>query len=667
MSAKTVTVVPCLGKSRETRLCLESLLADRSVNNKIIVVENQTSENFENLSGDFPTVLFLQNEINEGFTGAVNRGLREGRAFNPDFYFVLNNDAVVEPGAVSALADGLARRPEAALAAPKIYQDPDKKTIWAAGGEVIFWKFMGRNRGQGKRDGGQYDREEFLDFLSGCALMIRKDALEKLGALDERFFTYAEDLDFSLRAKAAGWKLLYEPRAQAIHAASSTSGGQYEPFQSFYRWRNRFLLASKHGGSIHRLLFFVFFAPVLMARDLGVYFLMGKAGSIPFLFKGTFSKEPLRTLRHSRLKFGYLLSNPALIALTVTADFLGGLLFLFVSKRAFPSGVRKILIAKTDHLGDVLMSLHALPALREAFPQAEIHFLCGSWARKIVEKNPLIHQVIIWDDPRLNRESGFTKRLFKFLIDFVKTLKELRSRRYDIAADLRAYHPNFVPFMPLIKTRFRLGYSTGGYGFLLDGTAPWKEGVHETEHMLDLFRAVIPNLKRESLDLSYLKDGPGTERWIGEHLKPGGDRFAVIHPFCEKSFLKNKKHWKAEEWRKVIAGLEKNGLQVVCSGDSFDRPLIEKLIQGSGAVNAAGQISLGILSGLISRAKFTVCVDTFFAHLSGALGAKTLEIFNDIEPVTQWKAWGHRVRTFPIESQAADILSAVKPTEILLA
>ncbi|OGR88308.1 MAG: hypothetical protein A3A86_02140 [Elusimicrobia bacterium RIFCSPLOWO2_01_FULL_60_11] len=646
MSPDIVTVVPCFGRSRETRLCLESLLAGGGSGGRIIVVENQTSENAENLSRDFPSVTFLRNEANEGFTGAVNRGIREGRAFDPDLYFILNNDAVVEPGTVPALTDALARHPDAALAAPKIFQDPEKKTLWAAGGEVMFWKFMGRNRGQGEPDRGQYDREEYLDFLSGCALMARPEALEELGGLDEDFFTYAEDLDLSLRAGAAGWKLLYAPRARVTHAASSTAGGQYEPFQSFYRWRNRFLLASKHGGAVHRFLFFVLFAPVLMARDLGTYVLKGKARSIPFLFKGLRAQEPLRAPRHSRLRSGYLLSNPVLIALTRAADVLGGILFFFIPKRAFPADVRRILIAKTDHLGDVLMSLHALPALRRAFPLAEIHFLCGSWAAKLVEKNPLVSRVIVWDDPRLSREAGLAKRILGFFENFGKTLKELRRVRYDIAADLRAYYPNFIPFMPLVRSRFRLGYATGGFGFLLDKAAPWKEGVHETEHMLGLFRPFIPDLKREPLDLSYLiEDAPGRAR-----------PFAVLHPFCEKSFLKDQKHWKEEEWRKVIQGLEKNGLEVVCSGDSHDRPLIEELIRGTGAVNAAGRLSIGALAGLIARARFTVCVDTFFAHLSGALGAETLELFNDVEPVEQWKAYGPRVRTFPIDCKAEDIL-----------
>ncbi|OGR83096.1 MAG: hypothetical protein A2901_02640, partial [Elusimicrobia bacterium RIFCSPLOWO2_01_FULL_54_10] len=609
----------------------------------------------ETLAKDFPSVHFFRNEANEGFTGAVNRGLKEARTWNPQFYFILNNDAQVEPETLPALESALERHPRAGLAAPKIFGDAEKKVLWAAGGEVISWKFMGRNRGQGFLDNGAYGKDENLDFLSGCALMVRKEAVEKLGMLDEDFFTYAEDLDYSLRARAAGWDLLYVSGAHVIHEGSVTSGGQYEPFQSFYRWRNRFLLARKHGNFIHKSLFFCFFAPTLMLRDLGVYLLKGHIKSIPYLFYGLVSREPLRTVKPSRLKLGYLLSNPVSLVMIFTADFFGGILWHFFKKRKQPSEVKKILVAKIDHLGDVTMALHMIPVLKKAFPSAEIHFLCGSWTRWILEKNPDVSAVFSWDDFRLNRDGSFPKRFFQFLKSLRASVSALRLHSYDIVFDLRAYYPNFIPFMPLIKSKYRVGYSTAGFGFLLDKTGPWQEGLHETEHMLRLVQAVAPGAKRELPDLSSLAE-PAND---GERQEP----FVIIHPFCEKSFLKDFKRWKPEEWRKIIAAMEKRGIQVVCSGDSFDRPKIEEIIRGSSAVNAAGKISVGALSALIRRSLFTVCIDTFFAHLSGALGAKTFEIFNDGEPVAQWKAYGPHVKTFPIESNASDILSSMESNE----
>ncbi len=651
-----VTIIPCYGNPHATEKCLESLLKQKNISNKILVIENETTQNNAVLSSRYPETLFFRNEKNEGFTGAVNRGLKEASAFNPDFLFILNNDAVLEDGAIEKLLEGLKQNPNAGIAAPKIYADAGKKTIWAAGGELFPWKFMARNRGAGRSDGPEFDRAETLPFVSGCALLIRKKTLDDLGGLDEDFFTYAEDLDFCLRARSKGWELRYEPSSHVIHEGSLTSGGQYEPFQSFYRWRNRLLLASKHGTPIHRSLFYFFFFPLLAARDLFVYARRKKFASIPFLFRGLFAKEPLRSPKPSRLKCGYLLSNPILISIFKGIDCGGTFLSVFFPKRSVPADIHKILIAKIDHLGDVLMSLYSLPILKKAFPGAEIHFISGSWSKILLEKHPLISKIHVYDDFRLNRNGPLQARIKKSISDFIELRRGLKNIPFDLSFDLRAYYPNFVPLLPFFRSKFRSGYGTGGFGFFLDRRVEWREGLHETEHILRLLEPALGKIEREPLDLEYLTDHENAQNMLDKFKIGNRQPFAVLHPFCQKSFLRGMKQWKTGEWRKIIAHLESKGIKVLCSGDAFDRPMIEALISGTGAVNIGGEISIQTLSGLIKKSQFTVTLDTFFAHLSGALGAKTYELFNDAEPVHQWKAWGVGVKTFPIQSEAEDLI-----------
>lgn len=196
------------------------------------------------------------------------------------------------------------------MAAPKILQDRQKKIIWTAGGEFFPGRFLARNRGQGREDRGQYDRSEECSFLSGCALIVRKEVIEKIGGFDENFFTYAEDLDYCLRARKSGWKLLYVPQAVVYHEGSATSGSEYEPFQSFYRWRNRFLIVAKHGRSLQRVCLYAFFFPALIVRDMWVYLTKRRVRSIPYLWAGFFqflrmcvfktNIEPMRSVRNGQ-------------------------------------------------------------------------------------------------------------------------------------------------------------------------------------------------------------------------------------------------------------------------------------------------------------------------------------------------------------------------------
>ncbi|OGR94716.1 MAG: hypothetical protein A2902_04940 [Elusimicrobia bacterium RIFCSPLOWO2_01_FULL_64_13] len=282
---KIATIIPCLGRPEETLACLKSLAEDGVPPGTVTVVENGTRENQERLQPLFPLVAFIRLPRNEGFAAACNLGARDaGRRLDPDFFFFLNNDARVGKDSLAALASALRTDSKAGLAAPKILSGEDGR-IWAAGGEVAGWKLFARNRGRDQKDTGLYDRAEEMAFLSGCALMIRAEAGRSLGFFDERFFAYAEDLDLCLRARKAGWKLLYRPESVVFHKGSATAGDQYGPFQSFYRWRNRLLVFSKHARLPRKLFLYFIFFPALALRDLAVY-LRKRPESIPYLWKG---------------------------------------------------------------------------------------------------------------------------------------------------------------------------------------------------------------------------------------------------------------------------------------------------------------------------------------------------------------------------------------------
>ena len=666
---QVATIVPCLGNVRKTRACLKALFEEGYPKNAVIVVENGTTENVAALKPEFPQAHFLALKKNEGFAGGSNAGVREARArFDPDFYFFLNNDAEVEKGAVGSLARLMQDRRDCGIAAPKILTGRGEKTIWAAGGTFIPWRFMAKNRGQGEKDRGQFDRQEELDFLSGCAIMLRKAVIENEDAFDEVFFTYAEDLDLSLRSRKAGWKLLYHPSSVVYHEGGATSGTQYQPFQSFYRWRNRLLIARKHGGPAQKLVFYGLFFPALIQRDMGAYIVKRKWESIGYLWAGLGQffliallgtrPEPMRAVPDPRksLKSGYLLSNPAALLVLQIVDALGALASAFKKMKTPPRNPDKILIAKIDHLGDVLMCLRVLPSIKNRFPQSKIHMVCASWSKAIVENHPLVDKVLTFDDFRLNRKGRIGARIARTAKDSLALIRAMRREKYAAALDFRAYYPNLLPVLALGGPGFLSGYGTGGFGFLTDASPEWREGIHETEHFFDLLQIAWPSLKRVEADFGYLADSRAAGELIKKHSSGTEEPIAVFHAFCRKSFLSDQKEWKMEKWKEVLRWAEKNGTRVFCTGDADDAPFIDRMIQGGRAVNAAGATPLPALAGLIRASDFVLTLDTFTAHLSGALGARTIVLFNDVEPVEQWKPWGESVRVLPIESTADDVV-----------
>lgn len=223
---------------------LGSLCREQGCDFEVIVVDNGSRDGSPEWvcefasSAPFPTRL-IRNEQNLGFCAANNQGIAAARG---EFVALLNNDAEVEPGWLGALA-AVFRHPGVGMAASKIlvWEDPE---IIDKAGHLIWLDGQNRGRGTGERDTGQYDREEDVLWPDGCAAMYRKSMLDRIGLFDEDLFAYGDDADLGLRARIAGWRCVYTPRAVVRHHRGATLG-QQNPLRVKLIERNRVLLAVK--------------------------------------------------------------------------------------------------------------------------------------------------------------------------------------------------------------------------------------------------------------------------------------------------------------------------------------------------------------------------------------------------------------------------------------
>jgi len=177
-----------------------------------------------------------------------------------DYIFILNNDTEIDSSCLVSLVEAAKLHPKAGILTPKIYYAPgfefhqDRytdnekgKVIWYAGGEVDWVNILGRHFGVDEVDRGQFDKQKEVFFATGCAFLGRREVFEKVGFFDDRFFLYLEDLDFSLRAIKAGFKILFIPQAVVYHKNAVSSGGSGSKLQNYYLTRNRLLFGFKHG------------------------------------------------------------------------------------------------------------------------------------------------------------------------------------------------------------------------------------------------------------------------------------------------------------------------------------------------------------------------------------------------------------------------------------
>ncbi len=239
-----------------TRALLPTLFACRLPEGwslDIIVVDNGSSDgSVAAIAAEFPAVRLAPLSENRRFAGGNNEGLKRAFAAGADAACLLNNDTRADPGLFEHLLLALEQDPAAGAAAPLIYYGAPSGRIWYAGARVSPGLGLASHRGLRQHDHGQYRAVEATGYLTGCCLLARREAWEKVGLLDERYFIYAEDADWCLRARRAGYRLLFVPTARLWHEVSASSGAA-SPWKIYQRTRANLTLFGTHARGIGRL------------------------------------------------------------------------------------------------------------------------------------------------------------------------------------------------------------------------------------------------------------------------------------------------------------------------------------------------------------------------------------------------------------------------------
>lgn len=209
---------------------------------RILVVDNGSSDGSEQLlRNEFPEIEVIQTGANLGFAGGNNVGIRHALCQAADYVLLLNNDTVVDPDFITPLVNAAAADPQAGILCSKIFFHDPPNVIWFAGANFFPSLGWGRHRGYGKRDGVQFDQPGKTDRPTGCAMMVTRRLCETAGLLREEMFCYAEDLDWGLRARKVGFKVLYVPASKVWHKVSRATGGEASPISQYYSIRNTLL------------------------------------------------------------------------------------------------------------------------------------------------------------------------------------------------------------------------------------------------------------------------------------------------------------------------------------------------------------------------------------------------------------------------------------------
>lgn len=300
---------------QDTLECLDSMSKIDYPNCETVIVDNDSkNESVEkikewlNANSGKTRVNYklIVNDHNAGFAGGNNKGIDYAVKNGADYVFLLNNDTLADPSSIGKLAEAAEADKTIGIAGSKIYYYPrgEKERIWFAGGKVNWLKTKGEHIDLNKEeDGGEKKNENSeqrsfpVDYITGCAMLIRREVIEKIGMLSDDYFLYYEDTDYCLRARRAGWQCVLVPESHIWHKISRSTK-ELSSSYIYYHARNGLLMA-KRTSSAAMIPIVYLFSAYLAAKQavkyiiqprkrewakmilLGIYdFYIGKAGKI---------------------------------------------------------------------------------------------------------------------------------------------------------------------------------------------------------------------------------------------------------------------------------------------------------------------------------------------------------------------------------------------------
>jgi len=253
-------------------------------NLEIIVVDNGSKVNYvPEWRNRYPAVKFIRSDLNTGFAGGNNMGLKEATG---DYYFLINNDTEVTPDLIGKLVSTLEENPVIGVVSPKIhYFDQPGMLQYAGYTQMNYYTARNACIGQFEQDKGQHDSLTGpTGYAHGAAMMLSREAVAKAGCMAENYFLYYEELDWCERIRKAGYEIHVNLQALIYHK-ESVSVGKRSTLKEFFMNRNRILFIRKNTDTVTFSIFCLYFLLMVVPRNLFSYVKNKEFNFVPFFIK----------------------------------------------------------------------------------------------------------------------------------------------------------------------------------------------------------------------------------------------------------------------------------------------------------------------------------------------------------------------------------------------
>ena len=299
----------------------------------------------------------------------------------------------------------------------------------------------------------------------------------------------------------------------------------------------------------------------------------------------------------------------------------------------------RILVCNNAHLGDGVNATVILAPLRKLFPSAQIGFLTSSWSLPVIESNPEISHIHIFDHFLLNRSDlSLLRKIKEHIMTARKAVRQLRELRYEVGIDTYHFIQNSIPLLWLARIPVRIGYSSGGFGPLLTHAYPWlATDRHLVEYHLDLLRplGLSCELRKAARPIVARRQNAEVEALPRDYI--------VLHPASSATF----REWPVENWSLLARKLEAAGWKIIFTGHGVREQKNVEVIRSAcpGSIDFCGRLSWEEFVYVLESARLLVGVESTAGHTAAAVSTPCVVIYSGTTNTTQMRPFGAAVRT----------------------
>lgn len=223
----------------DTIECIKTVKNISYPNYGIILVDNGSKDNpVDSVKKICKDIIFIDNKSNLGFAEGNNVGIRVALDNEAKYIWLLNNDTIVHRDALTAMIDVGERIPKSGILGSKIYYYDKPDFIWFAGATINWKRAVSYHTGINQKDHPQYGDLKEVDRITGCSMVVKRELCENIGLMDEKLFLYVEEVDWCVRARNAGYKVIYVPDSKVYHKISSSTGEDFSIVYNYFNTRN---------------------------------------------------------------------------------------------------------------------------------------------------------------------------------------------------------------------------------------------------------------------------------------------------------------------------------------------------------------------------------------------------------------------------------------------